>query len=165
MSVHILMDTLKNDHGDEKHVKFELKPSTIPGAGLGVFATEDIEGYWFSMYDGKKTYQCPSDKTYAWEIKQYLTLYGDDGPDDILEIPQGILYIDATDSNHWTKYVNCSTSSETENVYSVYTESRKDVCYIFRSHTPIKKGEELFTWYGQAAYDSCKAKAEYYLNQ
>ena len=55
----------------------EVKPSTIQGAGLGVFATKSIEtGAWFGPYLGKKVragviVNSGLDTSYMWQVNTF----------------------------------------------------------------------------------------------
>ncbi len=114
-----------------------------------MFATEALkEGFW-EQYAGKIVKKEPKDATYCWARLDY-------DREDGSEQENIIGYVDARDSEHWTKYVNCSSSEETENVES-WQEYGKIYYGIKRD---IEKGEELLTWYGDAAYKFALSKAQ-----
>ena len=57
-----------------------VRPSSIPGAGLGVFANEVIaRGVRFEMYVGKKVSAShvdeDTDTSYMWEVSTTYTIY------------------------------------------------------------------------------------------
>ncbi len=144
--------TLTNGY-DGLNTVFELKTSNIPNAGLGIFATEDISGYWYDEYHGtfvekEQSEKEQPDRTYCWALLHYDEEDGSEAGSYIIG------YRDAKNIEHWTKYVNCSTCKDSGNVES-WQEYDK---MYYGIETNLKKGEELLTWYGEDAYNICKQK-------
>ncbi len=121
-----------------------IQKSTIPQAGKGVFANRDIKKYeCLAEYKGefltledydKKDKKCknPIEMDYIWQLED------EDG-----EI---ISYIDGWDKSksNWTRYVNCPCKKRQENVIPI----QKNLKMYYYANRNIKKGEELFIWYG-----------------
>ena len=114
-----------------------IKQSTIKGAGKGVFANRDLKkNTLLAEYKGEyltlEDYEERDSGEYVWQIL--------DDEDEIIG------YVDGINIKHsnWTRYVNCPSTKKQENVkaiqkmYKMYYYTSKD----------IKKGEELFVWYG-----------------
>lgn len=130
----------------EDHV--EIKPSTIKGAGMGVFATKDIGKFVIlDEYKGEwvkpKDYWRKSSKSvYVW------TLEDTEG--------EPIGYIDGVDpaKSNWLRYVNCPMTKDQENVRGIQ-QGYKIIYYTLRK---IKAGEELFVYYGDEYYEILTGK-------
>lgn len=125
---------------------FELRPSTIVGAGKGIFATEDLPSNCWEEYISDFTIEMPKDPTYTWNIYQ----------NEIKDQDIIIGYRDAKRVEHWTKYVNCASSIETQNI----SHARHGTRIYYCTKTPIKKGEELFIYYGKTYYEYCLSLQE-----
>ena len=130
----------------------EVKESTIPQAGLGVFAARDIpKGTVLGLYEGKqyrtlkgigkkdKSAKPPQDSDYVFEV-----------PDNTTKKYR--YFIDALDQNksNWTRWIN-TTKIESCNVSVVHhcapgTFSPRSV--IFITGRELKTNEELFFDYG-----------------
>ena len=111
--------------------------STVKNAGKGVFATRDYKRNEFlGIYKGvtmtPKEFMRYNDAEYAWELL--------DEDDDV------IAYVDARDPkrSNWTRFVNCPSKKSQENVKPV----QKGFEMHYYAKRDIKKGEELFVWYG-----------------
>lgn len=113
--------------------------STIEEAGKGVFANRRIrkneflgeyKGVWLTPEEFEKK---KSHKDYIWKIQD------EDG--------DAIGYIDGGNKKYsnWLRYINCPCTAEQENVKAF--QKRFSICYY--ASKEIKKGEELFVWYGE----------------
>ena len=119
-----------------------LKPSTIPKAGWGVFATSFIsKGTYLGYYQGKKI---KSEKTFVKNVKS-----GRSDPSYAFDVHSGTSHfvLDATDpqSSNWTRYMNCSRSDQEENV--LYAD--RDGMIKFYTTRAINPGTELMFYYGE----------------
>jgi SET domain-containing protein len=116
-----------------------VKKSTIPNAGLGVFATNHISKYTLldeykgilitpEQYNKKK-----SNLAYIWELLD--------------DKENAVGYIDAANKKYsnWTRFVNCPNTLKQENVIPV----QRGFKMLYYSNKDIKPGEELFIWYGE----------------
>ena len=118
--------------------KIIIKQSTIQDAGYGTFALRDFrKNELLDEYKGKlltiEQYNSKkSNLAYIWEIK--------DEDDDV------IAYIDGGNKkfSNWTRYVNCPCTTKQENVSAV----QKHYKMYYYALKNIKKGDELFVWYG-----------------
>ena len=136
----------------------ELKESSIPGAGLGIFATHLIKrDSYLGTYEGEYTEasaeglvkQYPS-SPYRWII----FAYSDAG---YPEVPARIIgSVDAWNVKYanWTRYVNGTRIPQDANV--VDKQYRGTVEYW--SRRTIYPGEELFIYYGEEYNEHYKIK-------
>ncbi|KAK6298042.1 hypothetical protein J4Q44_G00310970 [Coregonus suidteri] len=112
----------------------EVRTSSIPEAGLGVFNQGNIvpAGAHYGPYEGELT-----DKDQAMESGYSWVIYKSRHWED---------YIDAGRDTHsnWMRYVNCARSEEEQNL--VAFQYRGGILY--RCCKPIAVGEELLVWYG-----------------
>lgn len=116
-----------------------IDTSTIPNAGLGVFANKTIKkGVCLGEYKGK--FLTPSEyekkknyKSYVWEI--------------LAENGEISGYVDGGNKKYsnWTRYVNSPSVQKKENVEMKIIHGR----VFYFSCKNIKKGNELFIWYGE----------------
>ena len=114
-----------------------LKRSSIPGAGLGIFAKETIPiRTRMGPYAGKLIKGCvedfPNESEYLWQIKR------DHG--------KTIWYIDGEDLSkaNWLRFVNCARNEDEQNLVSFQYRGR----IYYRSYKPIRPGNELLVYYG-----------------
>ena len=122
----------------------ELKESSIPGAGLGIFATIRIkQKSYLGTYEGEYTEglinQYPESQ-YRWIIPAY-------DKNGYSECPARIIgSVDAWDLKYanWTRYVNGSRTSQDANVIDKYYQGTVE---YWSCHT-IHPGEELIIYYG-----------------
>eukprot|EP00794_Sanderia_malayensis_P019464 gene19464-21387_t len=114
----------------------QIKSSSIPHAGLGVFACEEIEpGVRFGPYQGKKVQKGSArdgrDTSYMWEIMRDGDVH---------------YYIDGKDENvgNWLRFINCARNEVEQNLvaYQYYNE------IYYRAYKKIGVGKELLVWYG-----------------
>lgn len=131
------------------NVQLEIKESNISNAGLGVFAVDIIPKDFSIIYKGSLLKDINNRSCeYMWRIHKSIYYIKDDTlfcttTDEIIG------YRDANKVEHWTKYVNCSSSEENANISTQYLDN--NVIYITKRD--IVKGEELYVWYGQKYYD------------
>ncbi|XP_061085081.1 oocyte zinc finger protein XlCOF6-like [Conger conger] len=139
----------------------EVRVSSIPGAGLGVFAKGQTvpSGVHYGPYEGELTEEdVTTESGYSWMISRSRPCV-----------------IDAKRETHsnWMRYVNCARNEEEQNL--VAFQYRGSILY--RCFNPIHPGEELLVWYGDdyakdlgITFDDlwsnkCSSKAEIYLHK
>ncbi|XP_063391861.1 histone-lysine N-methyltransferase PRDM7-like [Cydia fagiglandana] len=108
-----------------------LAPSTIPGAGIGVFSTLTLPtGVRFGPYRGLKTQAVTS--AYCWQIFD-----GERKPSHVL---------DARDANksNWMRYVNCSRHFSEQNLVAFQYQGQ----LYYRTIKIIPRFTELLVFYG-----------------
>ncbi|KAF4085648.1 hypothetical protein AMELA_G00097830 [Ameiurus melas] len=111
----------------------EIRKSSIPDAGLGVFNNSDTipVGAHFGPYQGDMVDREEAmNSSYSWVIHKS---------------EQSEKYIDATSELHsnWMRYVNCARNNEEQNL--VVFQYRGGILY--RCCRPIGPGHELLLWY------------------
>ncbi|XP_061085832.1 histone-lysine N-methyltransferase PRDM9-like [Conger conger] len=112
----------------------EIRVSSIPGAGLGVFAKGQTvpRGVHYGPYEGELTEEdVAMESGYSWMISRSKRC---------------VEYIDAKRETHsnWMRYVNCARNEEEQNL--VAFQYRGSILY--RCFNPIHPGQELLVWYG-----------------
>lgn len=119
-----------------------IKKSTIPGAGFGVFAGSDIPFRAKGEYEGVLKSENNANMYYSWEIKEYNKKTGN--PDYEGEV---LYYRDASDikKSNWSRFVNCHAKEKRNNL--VMHQKYNKIYY--QTSRRIKKGEELFVFYGE----------------
>ncbi|CAG4969443.1 unnamed protein product [Colias eurytheme] len=113
------------------NVFLHLAPSTIPGAGLGVFTTLTLpNNVQFGPYKGLITQNANSD--YCWQIY------------DKNNKPTHM--VDASDANNsnWMRYVNCSRYSYEQNLVAYQYQGQ----LYYRTTKIIPRFTELMVFYG-----------------
>jgi SET domain-containing protein len=118
----------------------QIKKSTIPNAGLGVFANEFIPKGSACQYKGERKSLEKGNPYYSWSIFEYNTIKGN-------PISGKELYLlDATNisKSNWTRYVNCGLKKNKNNLDS---KQEFDQIYYYAIRD-INPGEELFIDYG-----------------
>lgn len=116
----------------------EIKTSSIPGAGLGVFSITHIpKQVRFGPYKGKKIkWESITDEMntcYIWEIVRSGKLsHFVNGHDE--------------SQSNWMRFVNCSRCEDEQNM--VAFQFRGEIYY--RTYKSINPGEELLVWYGES---------------
>jgi hypothetical protein len=127
--------------GCYKYVRLTVAPSSIKGAGMGVFAVERIPKGAIGYYRGiLKDEKCVN-SYYSWTVKQF------DRKTGMIEQPEeDVFYIDATNPkrSNWTRYVNCGVKRSQNNMEA---EQIFDKIFYVATKT-IEPGEELFIDYG-----------------
>ncbi|XP_002154805.1 PR domain zinc finger protein 14 [Hydra vulgaris] len=117
-----------------------IQESSIPNAGLGVFALSVFEaGSLFGKMVGEalneKEYHARENKAYVWEV------YNE-------ENTKVLHYLDCQDEekSDWMRFVNCARFEEEQNLIA---EQYGDSIY-YKAYKKINPGEELLVWYGNA---------------
>ncbi|XP_032234937.2 zinc finger protein 883 isoform X2 [Nematostella vectensis] len=114
----------------------EIKTSSIPNAGLGVFSKSRIaKRVMFGPYKGTKVKlsdeQMENDTSYMWEISRDGNFnHFIDGHDE--------------EQSNWMRFVNCSRCEKEQNL--VTFQYRGQIFY--RSYKDVHPGTELLVWYG-----------------
>ncbi|XP_036372284.1 histone-lysine N-methyltransferase PRDM9-like [Megalops cyprinoides] len=113
----------------------EVRESSIPGAGLGVFNQGPTvpRGVHYGPYEGELTDKDEAVHSgYSWMI--YRRKLCDE-------------YIDARRETHsnWMRYVNCARNEEEQNLVAFQHRGR----ILYRCFRPILPGQELLVWYGE----------------
>ncbi len=123
-----------------RYLKIKLAPSTIPNAGLGVYAVDDIPKDAKALYKGVKKSMTRGNYIYSWIIYEYDTVTGNS-----ITLKEMYL-IDATNKKYsnWTRYVNCGMKKKDNNMDSI---QKFDKIYYFAKKN-IPSGQELFIDYG-----------------
>lgn len=123
----------------KKKFGISISTSTIKGAGMGAFATEDIPKGMACAYIGRQTNEKNANMLYSWTIYKYNFAGNPD-----YKTP--LYYIDASrDTWNWTKFVNCGMKNTSNNLDSI---QKFNVMY-YVTKRKIQKGEELFIDYGE----------------
>ena len=131
--------------------QLELWQSTIPGAGLGIFAAVPIPSRTiFGPYKGIKRVGREEEEgtDYRWKL-------GDLGDGRVL-------VVDAADkeNSNWMCFVNTTLDSQ-EAANLVAFQHEGDIFY--KATRPLRRGEELLVWYRQPYPDdliTCFRNAE-----
>ncbi|XP_071094523.1 histone-lysine N-methyltransferase PRDM9-like [Haliotis cracherodii] len=113
----------------------EIRSSSIPNAGLGVFAIADFPTRTrFGPYEGDniKDADVAHNSGYCWQVCV-------DG--------RGSHFVDAAnvETANWMRFVNCARTEDEQNVTAYQFEGN----IYYRSYKPILPGDELLVWYGQ----------------
>jgi hypothetical protein len=126
-----------------------LAPSTVAGAGTGVFALEPLAAGLVAVYGGRRTMVDDVDSLYTWAIEPY-----DPDTGEALSRPLAVAmgvdtdqgYVDASDPAvaTWTRWVNCGPRAASNNL--VKTQLFDTVLY--ETERDVAAGEELFIDYG-----------------
>jgi len=126
-----------------KYIRLRLGPSTISGAGTGVYAVDPIPKNAIAEYTGLYVRKdgCPN-MYYSWTIKSY----GEDGLPD--EHDKTLFYRDSSDpkTGNWTRYVNCGLTRKDLN----FSQEQVYGHVFYVSNRAILADEELFIDYGPA---------------
>ncbi|XP_049884149.1 zinc finger protein 883-like [Pectinophora gossypiella] len=113
------------------HVFLYLAPSSIPGAGIGVFASLTLpRGVRFGPYGGKYTNEIKS--KYCWQIYNQ-----NNRPSHVVDAA------DENDSN-WMRYVNCSRHWLEQNLVAFQYRGQ----LYYRTIKIIPRYTELLVFYG-----------------
>ena len=118
-----------------------IKQSTIPGAGMGVYAVDKIPKGAEIRYTGVKKGENTANHYYSWEVKTYDPETGEPDDEDVL------YFIDASDIRYsnCTRTVNCGMTSKVNNMDAVQRFGK----FYYIAMRDIKPGEELFVDYGE----------------
>ncbi|XP_052786373.1 histone-lysine N-methyltransferase PRDM9-like [Mya arenaria] len=113
---------------------FQIRVSSIPGAGMGVFATREVPARtMFGPYGGVKVLDAEKAHSsgYCWQI------YKEGIPSH---------FVDAKDkaTSNWMRYVNCANTEDQQNLVAFQYQGG----IYYRSFKTIIPGIELLVWYG-----------------
>jgi hypothetical protein len=129
-----------------KYITLKIAPSTIAGAGMGVFTVDPIPAGAEVKYKGVKKIETAANLYYSWEIIEFSSVSGK--PKDSGKI---LYYIDGSKkSGNFTSRINCGMK-QSHNNFDVI--QRFDNVYYF-SLIDIPAGRELFIDYGEQ-YRKC----------
>lgn len=129
----------------------EINYSSIPGAGLGIFAKKDLSGGKFlGNYVGIMKERTPSEipfreQLYTFDTTKCNKIYTINGYD--------------LNTSNWTRFMNCALNSTQENVKLIRCTNKDtyliknkklnlDGYIMYYTKRDIKKGEELMYNYG-----------------
>ena len=114
-----------------------LKTSSIPKAGLGIFATDTLAirtrlGPYKGILIRGSVDNLPNESGYLWQIKR--------------GVGKTVWYIDGEDltQSNWLRYVNCARHEDEQNLVAYQYKGR----IYYRSYKVILPGEELLVYYG-----------------
>ncbi|XP_048870174.1 histone-lysine N-methyltransferase PRDM9-like [Brienomyrus brachyistius] len=112
----------------------EVSPSSIPGAGQGVFSQGQTvpRGVHFRPYEEDTGKEEAIDSGYSWVV--YKGKWCE-------------TYIDARRETHsnWMRYVNCARDEEEQNLVAFQHKGN----ILYRCCKPIAPGQELLVWYAE----------------
>ena len=124
-----------------RRLGLEVKESTIPHAGLGLFTTKDRKkGENICTYSGKIILEM-SDSDSETEREPYIGRY-------VLQVQNNIL-IDAARTDSEGRYINSARGTRKKNNVQAVWDRKKKIANI-RARQKIKAGEELLMGYGSA---------------
>jgi hypothetical protein len=138
---------------NEQYVKkevIEMRPSSVPGAGTGVFAKKDIATNTdLGFYRGEHLTDKQFEKKFA-DIGLGTYVLTLDEPSD----PKRKFYVDGLKKGNWTSRIN-SPKGTTNKVNIVFYADGRVI-----SKRNIKAGEELFVGYGPKYWNNRYWKKE-----
>lgn len=115
---------------------FYVSTSTIKNAGLGAFTSKEIKkGTYLDEYDGLVLNEEDIKRS-----KYYFQTH----------IRNKSVIIDGQESNNWTKYMNCSFNTQSDNVVAFSFNGK----VFFFAKRDIKENEELMFYYGDPYAES-----------
>ena len=108
------------------------------------FATEPISKRYYTRYYGEYIDDKPEDFKYAWEIYDYDDTTGEPYYENIIN------YLDATNTDSWTKHIRHAEKEEEANI--TFQQYLDKMYYIVNKD--INAGDELLIWCNQEYLDS-----------
>lgn len=119
-------------------IRVEIKKSSIPGAGYGVFALDPIPEGLYTEYNGRRVRSQDASQIYSWRLVR------ENRGIPVLDPTQW--YIDGSENipENWPRFVNCGMTPEANNLLS----AQRDYRIFYHAKRLIKSGEELFVDYG-----------------
>ncbi|XP_015249008.1 PREDICTED: PR domain zinc finger protein 16 isoform X5 [Cyprinodon variegatus] len=130
--------------------ELEVRESSVPGAGLGIWAkTRICAGERFGLHSTKHHGSMDKDSSFGWE--QMINDHADDSPDScikkVMDDMGNVKFAldssqDAT-SNSWLKYVRSALSFEEQNLVACHLTG--DQIY-YKAVRDIEAGEELLVY-------------------
>lgn len=128
--------------GEYQFFQLEIKKSTIPKSGMGVYARENIPKGWRAQYVGEPTKGDGCNPYYSFTVQPFKK---SDGEPNYEREPY--MYLDGTleKKSNWTRTINCKKVEE-ENNFEPQQLYDQIWCEAKRN---IREGEELFLWYGE----------------
>lgn len=129
-----------------RYFNLEIKPSTIPKSGMGVFALETIPKGWRVQYVGVPIKGDGCNPYYSFTVHPFGKITGNPNHDR-----DAYMYIDSTkeDLSNWTRTINCDKDEKKNNFEPVQIYDQ--IWCVAKKE--IATGEELFLWYGQDYVD------------
>ena len=130
------------------NLELEVRPSTVEGAGYGLFTKIDRKkGEYICNYDGEYL-----------TLKQFNNRYKKKFPIYVLQIHND-LFIDAKDSESFGKYINNAKNSGLKSNCRFYI-NRKNHAVSVKSTKNIVANSELFIPYGRSYAIKSKNKSK-----
>lgn len=143
--LYVIRNVKPKEHNDDYAIGttppgFSVRLSTLPDAGIGVFAETDIPANTrIGPYEGVIYKQSTmDDMSYVWTVD-----YADESEVDVDEDHH---YVDGKPKTHasWLRYVNMANTIDQENLY-IY-QYNFEIYYV--TYECVKAGTELLVWYG-----------------
>jgi SET domain-containing protein len=145
----------REDDNFEKKM-FEIRESTIAGAGLGVFAKKKIAQNMSLGYYKGEVYTDDEFKKVPYTLYDFMFKLSAGYEKESKQI---ILHIDASDKNksNWTRYVNGAKNKEQEKMINIEVVT-VGVSLAFHSTKDIEPGTELIISYGETYWKTIEER-------
>lgn len=130
------------------YLRVRIAKSTVPKAGMGVYAIDPIPSGARALYKGVARREKDANMYYAWMIRPYDHNTG--VPD--WDSDQVLYYVDATDpeTSNWTRYVNCGPTQKSNNFDCDQLFDKM----FYVATRDILPDEEIFIDYGEGYRDT-----------